>query len=259
MSYTSFIHIDSSLRDNRESTPPNNYKVPLPDVLRRVREVEVFRAEIPSTIYDIDAPKNLLDLEIRQFDPPNTSVKRFTIPPGSYSATTLVAALNEVNAVNTIEPGLSFAFSSATGKLRIAHSGARAIKFRNAFYSLGIDTVVAGSNAGFANPLVADAPVRLAVATSVFLAIPELSHPLPDIMLHPQLPSTSDVIARFQLTAPPLYMNFIGAEGRYYLRQYAGGLNVSSLTIRLVDSAGNLLNFNGADHRIFLRVVYEDH
>lgn len=258
MSYTSFIHIDSGLRDNRESTPPNNYKVPLSNVLRRIREVEVFRAEIPSTIYDIDAPKNVLELEVRPIGTTTGAVRRFTIPPGSYSATTLVAALNEVNAVNVIESGLTFAFSSVTGKIQIAHSGARTIKFRNAFYSLGIDRVVAG-DAGFANPLVADAPVRLAVATSVFLAIPELSHPLPDIMLHPQMPSTSDVIARFQLTAPPFYMNFIGAEGRYYLRQYAGGLNVSALTIRLVDSAGNLLNFNGADHRIFLRVVYEEH
>ena len=226
MAYTSFIHIDSSLRDNRESTPPNNYKVPLPDVLRRVREVEVFRAEIPSTIYDIDAPNNVLELEVRPVGATTGTVRRFTIPPGSYSSTTLVAALNEVNAVNVIESGLTFSFSSVTGKIQIAHSGEKTIKFRNAFYSLGIDTVVAGSNAGFANPLVADAPVRLAVATSVFLAIPELSHPLPDIMLHPQLPSTSDVIARFQLTAPPFYMNFIGAEGRYYLRQYAGGLNV---------------------------------
>jgi hypothetical protein len=263
---TAFLHLDSAFRPSASSTPPNGYRFVLPRVLRRVREVEVFRAEIPSTMYNVPAGRNSVALTIRlaQLNLPFTYfLVVLTIPPGSYTYTTAVAALNVAKNANAtfIAQGwgalTSFSSSASTGKLAFASTVVHlTAKFDAVAYELGIDRLTTE----YYQAIEGDSPFRLNSATSVFLSIPELAHSS-DILIHHDTPNikTADIVARFQLTAEAFGMNYITSENRIYLRRYPAHAlaNLTALTILFHDISGELVDFNGADHRLFLRVVHE--
>ena len=261
---TSFLHLDSMFRPHASSTPPNGYMFVLPRVLRRVREVEVFRAEIPSTMYNMPAGKNSVALTIRVAaeDPPYVDHPVvLTIPPGSYSFQTVVEALNAAKDAHPLFIeygwGASFSASTSTGKLTLTLTDpALSAKFDAKVYELGIDRLT-----DVYSPVVeGHSSVRLSAAASIFLSIPELAHSS-DIPLHHETPNlhAADIVARFQLTAEAFGMNYIHSESRVYLRRYPAGAlaNLKALTIRFHDNQGELIDFNGADHRLHLRIVHE--
>jgi hypothetical protein len=74
-----------------------------------------------------------------------------------------------------------------------------------------------------------------------------------------EVPGSEPVyMARIQLDAATFTYNYIGSEHRIYLRQFpSGALNLDHLDVVFTDPLGRLIEFNGADHSIFLRIAYE--
>ena len=266
---TCFLHIDSRYRKNTQA-PPNNYKFELPTILRGVREVEVFRAEIPSSFYNISEGQNRFVFYIKHINmapdaPPTDPYKvEWVIPAGFYSLATVVEQLNALVQASSsgdaiheldVKDKLTFTADQRTGKISLVSNDENYVTSFDPFYELGID-----GKTLFAQVSTSVVPVRLASTEVLFLCVPELSN-YSDVMWHSNNPKgdMSDVLARFQLIEGGFHINYIVPENRIYLRRYplGSGINLKNLTIKFIDTRGNLVDFNGADHSIFLRVVYE--
>jgi hypothetical protein len=235
-----------------------------------VREVEVFRAEIPSSFYNISEGQNRFVFYIKHINmapdaPPTDPYKvEWVIPAGFYSLATVVEQLNALVQASSsgdaiheldVKDKLTFTADQRTGKISLVSNDENYVTSFDPFYELGID-----GKTLFAQVSTSVVPVRLASTEVLFLCVPELSN-YSDVMWHSNNPKgdMSDVLARFQLIEGGFHINYIVPENRIYLRRYplGSGINLKNLTLKFIDTRGNLVDFNGADHSIFLRVVYE--
>ena len=282
--YTEFFHIDSRARYLEQPLhPPNNYRFDLPRLLRGVREIEVFRAEIPSSMNNITDSDPPFEFTVtrRLVDDGRQNFKiSLHIPPGAYTLATVVSKLNELkNASQTLiatgydTSKIAFSGDETTKKLSLKSTNIPDIDLMlHTFYPLGIDRDIPGVFFPNDCTVTAEDPVRLHTPTVLFLSFPNirvLGASASDIEVHSNLfghaPGHAEghvprgcIVARFQLTAGQWNVNYLESEFRVYLRTFqSGALNLDHLDIVFTDPLGRLINFNGADHSLFLRIAYE--
>ena len=289
--YTEFFHIDSRARflENPVKSP-NNYRFDLPRLLRGVREIEVFRAEVPSSMYNITAtdPPFVFVVTRRTFGQQEPSVFPISwqIPPGAYTLTTAVDTLNALkNAdqtliTNNLTTYLTFSADQGTGRLTLYGVNPANVEIGQVwrlmfhpYYPFGIDHDVQGISQSNGDCIVTTPhPVRFNTPTVLFLSftnIRALGASSSDIEVHSNLfghvkghaeghVARGCIVARLQLTAGQWNINNFGSENRIYLRTFqSGALNLDHLDIVFTDPLGRLIDFNGADHSLFLRIAYE--
>jgi hypothetical protein len=278
--YTEFFHIDSRARLLESPVrSPNNYRFDLPRLLRGVREIELFRAEVPSSMYNITAtdPPFAFTVTTPATVPntePHTTTFSYQIPPGAYTLTTLVETLNYLK---DHDPGcgcyasiLAFSGDETTGRVSLSISNPHLVMFHQ-YYTFGIDHDVQGADGNGQWVVTTPQPVRLNTPTVLFLSFTNIRAigSGSDIEVHSNLfghvPGHAEghvprgcIIARLQLTAGQWNINYLGSENRIYLRSFrSGALNLDHLNIVFTDPLGRLIDFNGADHSLFLRIAYE--
>ena len=294
--YTDFFHVDSRVRFMTTNGPPknpNNYTFTLPRLLRSVREIEVFRAEVPSSMYNVTATDPSFSFAVtifRQNAPVDPVLVTLKIPPGSYTLRNLVQKLNALKDLDVqltqrgVASWLAFAADELTGRISLTATiptnpaptpAARVEMSLFPHYVLGIDQEMKSTGlAAFGEPSVvlSQHPVRLNMPTVAFLSfsnIRAIGTATDDVFSVAELfGHDSDTVsghvprgctmARLQLTAETFTINYIGSENRVYLRQFpSGALNLDSLDILWTDALGRLFDFNGADHSLYLRIAYE--
>ena len=295
--YTDFFHIDSRVRflntNGQAPKNPNNYTFHLPRLLRGVREIEVFRAEVPSSMYNVTATDPSFSFAvtiIRQNVPVDPVVVVLKIPPGAYTLRNLVQKLNDLKDLDAqlaqrgVTSWLAFAADELTGRISLTatiptnpapNPPARVELTLFRHYVLGIDQEMSSTGlASFGAPSVVTTqhPVRLSMPTAAFLSFSNIRaigtatddvFSVSELFGHMSVPNEGHVprgciMARFQLTAETFTINYIGSENRVYLRQFpSGALNLDCLDIVFTDALGRLFDFNGADHSLYLRIAYE--
>ena len=285
--YTEFFHIDSRARFLESPVrSPNNYRFDLPRLLRGVREIELFRAEVPSSMYNITATDTPFVFVVTRLvlnqNPPILPIS-WQIPPGAYTLTTIVDRLNALKDADptllsaSLTSHLTFSADHGTGRIALTANNdlAQNVNVRlmfHPYYPLGIDTDVQGIVQGDDCIVTAPQPARLNTPTVLFLSftnIRALGASTSDIEVHSNLfghaPGHAEghvargcIVARLQLTAGQWNINYLGSENRIYLRTFqTGALNLDHLDIVFTDPLGRLIDFNGADHSLFLRIAYE--
>ena len=293
--YTDFFHIDSRARFiegqpvvNPNPKPPNNYHFTLPRMLRGVREIELYRAEVPSSMYNITDIDDFFTFTVTIFRtnlPVETLTVQWKIPPGAYTLNSIVEMLNVMKdadvrlAAAGVTPFLLFVADPLTGKLSLTATipanptpTVRLELTLHPFYTLGTDVSVSGAGTATSWVVSSQYPVRLQVPLVVFVALTNiraLGTSSEDIEVHSNLfghannsthghVSRGCIIARLQLTQGQWGVNYLGSENRIYLRQFeSGALNLDHLNIVFTDPLGRLIDFNGVDHSLFLRIAYE--
>jgi hypothetical protein len=281
--YTEFFHIDSRARFLESPVrSPNNYRFDLPRLLRGVREIELFRAEVPSSMYNItatDTPFVFVVTRVSFGQDPEIFPISWQIPPGAYTLTTVVDRLNALkNADQTLQSNnltsyLTFFADHGTGRISLKADNDPTLRLMfHPYYPLGIDTDVQGIAENDDCIVTAPQPARLNTPTVLFLSftnIRALGASTSDIEVHSNLfghaPGHAEghvargcIVARLQLTAGQWNINYLGSENRIYLRTFqTGALNLDHLDIVFTDPLGRLIDFNGADHSLFLRIAYE--
>ena len=275
--YTDFFHVDSRARFLEDPVrAPNNYRFDLPRLLRSVREIEVFRAEVPASMYNITATAGQFAFTVTS---PSVGTETFSfgIPPGAYTLATAVVKLNEIkNALpgcGCLGPLLTFSGDETTGKisLTVVSPGANLKLAFHPYYALGIDHDVHGAGDSSQWVVTSPHPVRLNTPTVLFLSFPNIRAigTSSDIEVHSGLfghakghteghVSRGCITARMQLTAGQWNVNYLESETRVYLRSFpSGAVNLHHLDVLFTDPLGRLVDFNGADHSLFLRIAYE--
>jgi hypothetical protein len=284
--YTEFFHIDSRARFLESPVKsPNNSTFDLPRLLRGVREIELFRAEVPSSMYNITATDTPFVFVVTRLTNQNPQILPISwqIPPGAYTLTTIVDRLNALkNADQTLQSNnltsvLTFSADHGTGRIALTANNdlAQNVNVRlmfHPYYPFGIDTDVQGIVQGDDCIVTAPQPARFNTPTVLFLSftnIRALGASTSDIEVHSNLfghaPGHAEghvargcIVARLQLTAGQWNINYLGSENRIYLRTFqTGALNLDHLDIVFTDPLGRLIDFNGADHSLFLRIAYE--
>ena len=275
--YTDFFHVDSRARFLEDPVrAPNNYRFDLPRLLRSVREIEVFRAEVPSSMYNITASDGQFAFTVTSPNG-NTETFSFEIPPGAYTLATAVVKLNEIKnslaGCGCLSPLLTFSGDETTGKisLTVVSPGANLKLAFHPYYALGIDHDVHGAGDSSQWVVTSPHPVRLNTPTVLFLSFPNIRAigTSSDIEVHSGLfghakghteghVSRGCITARMQLTAGQWNVNYLESETRVYLRSFpSGAVNLHHLDVLFTDPLGRLVDFNGADHSLFLRIAYE--
>jgi hypothetical protein len=205
---------------------------------------------------------------------PHTTTFAYQIPPGAYTLTTLVETLNYLK---NHDPGcgcyaslLTFSGDETTGRVSLSISNPHRVMFHK-YYTFGIDHDVQGADGNGQWVVTTPQPVRLNTPTVLFLSFTNIRAigSGSDIEVHSNLfghvPGHAEghvprgcIIARLQLTAGQWNINYLGSENRIYLRSFrSGALNLDHLNIVFTDPLGRLIDFNGADHSLFLRIAYE--
>lgn len=281
--YTEFFHIDSRARYLESPVKsPNNYRFDLPRLVRGVREIELFRAEVPSSMYNItatDPPFVFVVTRLVLNQEPQIYPISWQIPPGAYTLTTAVDTLNALkNADQTLDANnlttyLAFSADQGTGRISLKAENDPALRLMlHPYYPFGIDNDVQGISENDDCIVTTPHPARLNTPTVLFLSftnIRALGASSSDIEVHSNLfghapghpaghVSRGCIVARLQLTAGQWNINYLGSENRIYLRTFqSGALNLDHLDIVFTDPLGRLIDFNGADHSLFLRIAYE--
>jgi hypothetical protein len=280
--FTEFFHIDSRARFLENPVrAPNNYRFELPRLLRGVREIEVFRAEVPSSMYNItatDPPFVFVVTRLVLNQEPQIFPISWQIPPGAYTLTTAVDKLNSLKNADptllsqSLTTYLAFSGDQTTGKISLKADNNPALRLMlHPYYPFGIDHDVQGISENGDCIVTTPHPARLNTPTVLFLSFPNIRAigSSTDIEVHSGLfghqeghtqghVSRGCITARLQLTAGQWNINYLESEARVYLRSFpSGAVNLHHLDVLFTDPLGRLIDFNGADHSLFLRIAYE--
>lgn len=268
----SFSRNTTTPSDSKKSV--NNYSWEIGTVLKNVESIEVLYAEIPNTYYNIYAGANTVSLKVHETD------KSFDIAEGNYTPVELVTALNAALVANTVAvPGgtitlsayLSFVLDSTLDQIYLstiqAPPGNSFVVTLDGPYSFGLLEKLTKTFSGNALKWYFGGTVRLGTESCLYLSIPEIgrngtlgssrfnfgTNSTNGIVIN-----TDNVLSRFQTMDGVNYMNYFTNERGMHQRLFHEPFNLSRLTIRWLRPNGTLVDFNGADHSMHLRVWYDD-
>ena len=259
---------------HREVTPANltsvnNYTWPIGRTLKNVESIEVLYAELPNSYYNIPKGSNTLQIVM------NSVTYTVTLTPGNYSDATIYTALNTALSQITVDLGgssspmgdlIEFGVDETTTQLTITHKTTTAVSgsIDSATwpYALGWSTDLTWTGLTASTVWYAGSTIRLAPEAVIYLAIAELGFRGSRYLFgaHPQI-EFDNVLTRFQTGSGVNFMNLFDNEHNMHERHFGpeeAPLHLSQLTIRFLRPDGSLINFNGFDHSMHIRVVYND-
>lgn len=269
-------------RTSRNASTVNDYTWELGTVLKNVISIEVLYAEIPNTYYNVYAGQNSFTIIL------NGVEHVISIPNGNYNTGTLVVALEAALLATAVAwtggtgnetMATAFEFAEDTN----AHSLILRTKVDNTANSFIVDAATFPYSFGFENSIgsvttpetfsankdyAAGSILRLGTEPCLFLSIAELSNHGKPRYNFGNNPSTSvaidhsNVLTRFQTPDGHNHMNYFTNERNMHERHFGmggeGPLHLSRLTIRFHRPHGELVDFNGMDHSMHMRIIYDD-
>ena len=242
----SLLRISSSERLDK-STLSNDFRVSMPNdsYMGKIQSFAVKEVTIPNTSYNITSKNNILQFTYE-------GDYQIIIPPGNYSLTKLLSVINPLVGI------MFFEQDALTQKLRV-------YKLSSLGYSITECANSIASTLGFLNLplLVPAAPGRLADALPDLSGIRNFyisSNTLGDgnCMISPTLPKLS-IIAVVPNTVPfGSICYYQSNEQLLDTIEFSSifGKNCSYIDLQLRDIKGGLIDLNGEDWSILIKVYY---
>lgn len=265
------VHSANRTLTPENKTSVNNYTWDVGKTLKNVRAIEVLYAEIPNSYYNIYEGANTFHIVV------DGVTRDMTIPAGNYNNTTIVTimntALSEItltvgsysNMGQLFEVGVDAAKSQLMIRPKVSHATSWSITASTWPYALGWLTDVSFASM-VANALsYAGGILRLAAESCIYLSIKELgtrgsrytfgTNSLKSVHI-----DADHVLTRFQTSGSVNYMNFFNNELNMHERHFDASppLHLQKLTFQFLRSDGTLIDFNGFDHGLHMRVIYDE-
>ena len=271
------VHSSNRTLTPENKTSVNDYVWSIGKTLKNVHSIEVLYAEIPNSYYNIYEGANTFQIVVAGV------ARTMTIPPGNYSDQTIATAMNTALAAVPISitsftqytnMGALFEFAVDDAKNQLmmrdkvtttALAGGCAIVASTWPYALGwledfTFTYLMTNTIRYAGGI-----LRLAAEPCIYLSIKELgtrgsrytfgSNSLSSVHI-----DADHVLTRFQTSGSVNYMNFFNNELNMHERHFDPNppLHLQQLTIQFLRSDGTLIDFNGFDHSMHMRVIYNE-
>lgn len=251
------------------TTTVNNYKWDIGGVLKNVQSIEVLYAEIPNSYYNVYAAVSSFTWTV------GTTTKTVTIPVGNYSAATIPAALNTAiaasgsyGAIADVSQYLEFSLDATTDQLKltaIQTLGSTTVSLATAdtpYWMAWTTSTVAGP-VTLNNSWLGGATLRLGTEPCIYFAIEEIGRNGERFNFGTNASRAlnidhAHVLTRFQTPDGINFMNYFSNERNMHERHFDEPFNLSTLTVQWLRPNGDLIDFNGADHSMHLRVIYDD-
>jgi hypothetical protein len=253
------LAIDSRHRNDPHTTPPNNYKWDLGRVHMNCRTLEVLFAEVPGSIYNVPEDRN--SFKITQTVGATTTTLTCSVTPGNYDKNTLLTAVNNAWTAAGGTSNLSFTLDAITEELVLSSTDASttastvATDFAYPFGWHATGTVPANGS------LRAGGMVRLAADASLYLFIPEVGSG-DDIVFSPEGGKLfgRGLIGRFQMRAGSGMVNYFQDDLFAHKRKIQDNpsVSLSHLTIIWKNAFGDVVNFHGVDHSLFVKLTCDE-
>lgn len=268
--------VHSELRQNLDESTVNNYTIDLGQVLKNVERFEVLYAEIPNTYYNIDSTNNELVIWC------TGQRSTFTIPVGTYSVDEVVVALNTAIATINVAGATAGAFNNLGEIWNFRYD-----TIVGEIYAYGIGN--AGPEGTAIYMYKADNPSWLGLNQDILVdpCIAGVSHYMgklanlgPEPVLYLAIPefdargrrfrfgnsqycplANEYIFTRFQMPVSLQFMHFFSNEHGMHektIDPQESPLHLSKLTFRFLKKDGSLVDFNGYNHSLHLRITYND-
>ena len=269
---THTVQVDSRDRDPNESA--NNYVMYMTEPVRQIKEVIIRDIQVPNSTYNVVEGKNTF----------NTSAVPglVTISPGSYSGLDLATHIFNITTSTAIDPTWNVVYDTGSKKFIFTQSAAFDILFHfiELADTMGFNTM-GPFNSPTPNPLPTyysnDITLQAEVVASerianlvkdkyFYLEIAELSDPRVQTAKRSDATgfvgnNLSRIFGKVPVYAGPGNDVFFDRNSTFKLvRSYVSPLtSLGRLSIKWVDYAGTLIEFNGLDENSFtLELVCEN-
>lgn len=242
MSKTYQVHIDTSTTVTNSVQKFNNNPfqctVLLGQTHRRVRRISFKSAEIPISFYNIRSPYNVFQIIV------SGVTYSYTVTPGNYTTTTLVAALNTSMNSSTTYPIGGNPLTVSAGRVTFTNaatttivSGPRTLGYFLGFVSGQVGTVVQATNA-----------YNISLDNYIVLYIENLR----PSSLEPNVPITFKI----PVTATPGTIMYYaeGSEWKQEIEIFDPNVRIDRLNITVLDRYGQQLDNNGVDWTFTLEI-----
>jgi hypothetical protein len=238
----------------------------LGEKISEVKSIEVDSADIPITFFNIDSNNNTFAIKITS---PIVSTYNISITPGFYtSISSLASAINsKMNAIGSgfLTSDVSFnisgnrgVFSTTLNSYDISFNGPNGLGwllgFRNNSYSISSSVPV----------IISEGVSLLKYPRHIYIALNEFSNS--SNMNAFYVPSQNsnlnkNIIARVSVPDTGFGTTIAASHGNGFLvsevRKYLEKINIQRLQLQLLDDTGNVINMNGGDFVVNLRVICE--
>jgi hypothetical protein len=274
------LNIDSRFRENYYSSASTNYNLTLPTNFNDIVQMQLSSVEIPTTYYVVSKQygNNFFTLTV------NSSTTIINIPDGNYSQNTIMTAINNqlvlagspfdkvVFAIN-LANGISgsgqtmVGFSDLSG-ITILELNFQADKYgiddRNTPLPLKFGWLLGFRNGVYVNNLnyVSEGVVDLSGPKYLFLVVDDHNNSVNNSFFSAFNSSilNKNILARISLQANPF--NILQQNNLNIVttpRDYFGPVNLTNMTIQLLDEYGRIVDINNMDFSfcITLTTIYD--
>lgn len=244
MSKTYQVHIDTSTTVSNSVQKFNNNPfqctVLLGQTHRRVRKISLKSAEIPLSFYNIRAPYNVFQIIV------GGVTYSYTVAPGTYTTTTLLATLNtNINSSSTYPiAGNPLTLNSGTNRITFANASSTIIVSgpRSLGYFFGFVNGQSGTS------IIATNAYNISLDNYLVLYIENLR----PSSLEPNVPITFKI----PVTSNPGYIQYYaeGSEWKQQIEIFDPNVRIDRLNITVLDRYGQQLDNNGVDWTFTLEI-----
>jgi len=184
----------------------------------------------PKSFYIVNDTNNVLDINGTEY----------TITEGNYNAYTILDSLNALN------PDFSFSYSRITAKINVSSTSTSAFYISGSILSiLGFSETTSTTNGTLTSDQIVD-----------FNGINSLLIDIPNFSINNQNSWSGDT--RNVIVIVPVdnsnYINYLNPQSIRYVMQ---DIDLSSLIIKLTDTAGNFLDFHNHDWTLCINIEYQ--
>ncbi len=294
------LSIDSKHRDNYGLSEASDFTIQLPSKISNVVSMQLANFEMPLTLYNISScyGNHYLWIELTtQFyrDGPVTLHSKFIVlPDGMYSATTVIATINDLlsprdNSGNLVDPENYFSYinfyldideyTTGSGRTYIRPAGEKAFIINSIFMDFTKDIegvpdrvdykMRLGWNLGFRNQKYAgsliyksEAVLDIKTVKYVYLAVEDYQKSVNNLFVNAFESNriSEHAIARILLSTEDFTilmensLNLVTEE-----RKYFGPVDIQRLRVRLYDDHGRKLHMNYTDFSFVLnlKILYD--
>ena len=294
------LSIDSKHRDNYGLSEASDFTIQLPSKISNVVSMQLANFEMPLTLYNISScyGNHYLWIELTtQFyrDGPVTLHSKFIVlPDGMYSATTVIATINDLlsprdNSGNLVDPENYFSYinfyldideyTTGSGRTYVRPAGEKAFIINSIFMDFTKDIegvpdrvdykMRLGWNLGFRNQKYAgsliyksEAVLDIKTVKYVYLAVEDYQKSVNNLFVNAFESNriSEHAIARILLSTEDFTilmensLNLVTEE-----RKYFGPVDIQRLRVRLYDDHGRKLHMNYTDFSFVLnlKILYD--
>jgi len=275
---TKYINIDTRFRDNYDTNTLSKHNVTLPERYIDVRNISVVSAEIPMSYYNISSALGNNAFKIIE----DTTEEIIVVPDGEYSKASLVSTVNELISSNEI---------SINNKTTITHTDS-SHSHTQAVFDFSVDASGNRSRFGFKsslgwllgfrtptftftgaelenfidNGLTSTAVANLSGPRYLYLVVDEFTSsgnqssfvsPLPNSLINKNILARISVSKQDYPFGSILPANLSNGLLMTDVRSYTGKVDIQKLNIQLVNEFGNVINLNGDDFSLCLKIEHE--